>query len=109
MSYYADYLKERTDDEIIELPEGFATYRFINGQQCYLIDIYVAPEYRRQGFGSLLGEMVTTIAKEKGCKELIGTVCTAAKNSDTSLQTFLTYGMKLKSAQNDIIILKKDI
>ena len=40
MSLYAEYLREKTDDEIIETVEGFATYRFLPGYACYIIDIY---------------------------------------------------------------------
>lgn len=109
MSYYADYLRERTDDEIVETQAGFASYRFLNKDQCYIIDIYVVPEMRKNGAASQLASEIITIAKARGCTQLIGTVCVTAKNSDISLKVLQAYGMTLKSAQNEVIILKKDI
>lgn len=108
-SLYAKYLKERTADHIIETPRGFASYRYISEKTCYIIDIYVIPEERKQGYASKLANYIATRAKSKGCTELIGTVCPSANNADASIKTLQAYGMSVKSAQNDLIIFSKEI
>ncbi len=53
-------------------PAGFAVYfhtysTFLARQSMYLEDLYVSPEYRRLGLGTLLLRRVATIAVERGC------------------------------------------
>ena len=53
-------------------PAGFAVYfhtysTFLSRPGLYLEDIYVSPEHRRQGLGSLLMRSVGAIAVERGC------------------------------------------
>ncbi len=111
VSLYAEYLKERTDDGIVETDEGFATYRYLdNGHTVYIIDIYVVPEARKKGVASQLADKIMGIAKEeKGCTCMLGTVQTSAKGSTISLKALLGYGMELHAVNGDAIILKKDI
>ena len=53
-------------------PTGFATYfhtysTFLAQRGMYLEDIYVSPEHRRRGLGTLLLRHVAAIAGERGC------------------------------------------
>jgi GNAT superfamily N-acetyltransferase len=107
---YAQYLKERTNDEIIETTQGFVSYRFLdNGKTLYIVDIYILPDYRLTKAGTAIADRVVDIARAKGCVELIGTICPGAKHSTESLKALLAYGMTLKSAANDVIIMTKEI
>lgn len=109
MSLYAEYLRERTNDEIIETEKGFATYRYTDPTTVYIVDIYVRPDFRRSGESSNLADSIVELAKIRGCTKLIGTVVPSAKGSTTSLKVLLGYGMSLESSGNDFIIMKKDI
>lgn len=110
MSLYADYLSERTHDKIVECPSGFATYRYINeGKSVYIIDIYTVPEYRKKGAAGNLADIIASFGKEKGCKEMLGTVVPSAKGSTISLKVLLGYGFELQSAANDLIIFRKEL
>ncbi len=110
LSLYADYLKERTNDEIVETDAGFATYRYINdGKSVYIIDIYTDPSDRRKSLATTLADVVVADAKNRGCTELLGTVVPSTKNSTVSLRVLLGYGMTLQSAANDLIVFRKDI
>ena len=109
MSLYGDYLKERTNDHIIETEVFFATYRFLNEKQCYIIDIYVQPGWRGEHVATEAANRIAHIAKERGCTELLGTVVPSAKNSTASVQVLINYGMTLLSASNDLIIFKKEL
>lgn len=109
MSLYAQYIKENRNDECIESDKGFCTYRYLNADQVYIVDIYVLPEHRKSKEASNLADLVTIEAKSKGCKVLLGSVVPSAKNSTASLKVLLGYGMSLDSASNDFIVFKKDI
>ena len=57
---------------IDDAPAGFAVYfhtysTFLARPGLYLEDIYVSPEHRRRGLGSLLMRRVAAIAVERGC------------------------------------------
>jgi GNAT superfamily N-acetyltransferase len=108
-SLYAQYLTERTNDAIIETDDGFATYRFLNPQQCYIVDIFVVPEKRKLGGASRLADQIAEIAKAKGCTSLIGTVVASAKGSTTSLKVLLAYGFVVDSFAADLAVFRKDI
>jgi predicted GNAT family acetyltransferase len=109
LSLYAEYLKERTKDLIIETEDGFATYRYLDHGQVYIIDIYVVPEKRQKGAASKMADAVVKEAKLKGRTALIGTVVPSTNHSTISLNVLLAYGMTLASSSNDCIIFKKEI
>lgn len=110
MSLYADYLKERTTDHILETPSGFASYRYVNeGKTVYIVDIYVVPEERKSGRASALADEIIKEAKLKGCSEVLGSVQPSTKNSTDSLKVLLAYGFELFNAGQDFIFLKKKI
>lgn len=90
------------------MPHGFLTYQIL-GQECYLKDLYVEPEFRKSHLATEMADVVTAIAISHGCTYLIGTVCPQAKASTESLKVLLAYGMTLHSAANNLIIFKKDI
>lgn len=109
MSHYAEYLRERTTDHIIETDTGFVTYRFTDSDTCYLIDIYVRPDFRMKREATDLANRVARIAQERGCKFLLGSVVPSTKGSTDSLRALLAYGMRLDSSTNDFIVFRKDI
>jgi len=109
-SLYAKYLMERLGDSIIEAPEGFVTYRFLeDNKTVYIVDIFVKEEFRTQGIASKLADMVVEKAKALGSTKLLGTVIPTTKNSTISLKVLLGYGMVLESATNNLIVFKKEI
>lgn len=109
MSLYADYLRERTTDLILEDPKGFATYRYIDDKTVYIVDIYVVPEARKQGFASELANLIAEEAKAKGCTSMLGSVVPSAKGSTTSLKVLLGYGMRLDRSGDNYIFFRKDL
>lgn len=56
-------------------PDGFALLRFrpslwADGPDCYLEELYVVPERRRQGLGLALMEAAIALARERGTFEV---------------------------------------
>lgn len=108
-SLYAQYIKERTDDQIIETDEGFCTYRYLNSDQVYIVDLYIMPEFRKKWHASSMANTVCHEARSKGCKELIGTVVPSCKGANASILTLIAYGMEVKSSSDNLIVFKKDL
>lgn len=109
MSLYSAYIRERTNKDIIEIPEGFVVYEFINNTTVYIEEIFVLPEHRRSDIARDLANQVLGIAKEKGYSKVLGSVDTRARNAEDSIKVLLAYGMTLDSANQNLIIFKKDI
>ena len=109
MSLYAEYLRERTKDEIIEGERGFATYRFTDEKTVYLVDLYVRPDFRKSGVARETADLVAEIARKRGCTKMLGSVVPSTKGSTESLKVLLAYGMTLESSGPDFIIFGKEL
>jgi ribosomal protein S18 acetylase RimI-like enzyme len=110
VSFYSDYLRERTSDDIIETDKGFVTYRIQeNEKSVYIIDIYVHPDFRREKVASVMADEVVTIAKQRGCTKLFGSVVPTCKGANASLKVLLGYGMILDSSAVNFILFRKEI
>lgn len=110
ISLYSQYVMERSNDLVMDGPNSFALYRYLeNGKTIYIIDIFVEKDSRKNGMASQLADSIVREAKLKGCTELIGSVVPSMNNSTESLKVLLGYGMSLHSAANDFIIFRKDI
>lgn len=107
-SLYGQYILEREGKLIVEDADGFASFAIFN-EDCYLENIYVVPEKRRSGHASILADRVSEIAKNKGCKRLIGSVRPSANGSTESMKALLAYGFKLLSASQDAIFFEKGL
>ena len=110
MSLYAKYLTERTNDRILEINHGFATYRMIPEQKAvYIVDIFVDSDFRKAGSAAQMADEIAKIAKKEGCIKMLGSVVPSVKNSTDSLKILLAYGMKLQSSAQDFLIFEKDL
>lgn len=107
-SHYAQYILERENFQIIEDERGFATY-FIKGEECYIRDIYIAPEFRLKGAGTEFCNEIEKIAKAAGCTYMTGTVVPTMRGSTESIQACIKAGFKLLFSTPEKIILKKEL
>jgi ribosomal protein S18 acetylase RimI-like enzyme len=108
MKLYEAYIAEREGFSLVQVPQGFATYR-IEGGECYLRDIYVVPEARKSGIAASLTREVERIAKEDGACVLTGTVDPRANGATEGLKAMLAYGFKLHSTYPDRIVVFKEL
>lgn len=110
MSLYAKYLTERTNDRILEINHGFATYRILPEQKAvYIVDIFVDSDFRKAGTASQMADEIAKIAKKEGCTKMLGSVVPSTKNSTASLKVLLAYGMSLQWSAQDFIVFEKEI
>jgi GNAT superfamily N-acetyltransferase len=108
VSLYGQYLKERENIDIFEVEQGFGSY-MIEGEQCYIRDIFVTKEHRKAALATYIADEITKIARAAGCTYLTGTVVPSAAGANTSMKVLIGYGMSLHSSTNDLIVFKKDI
>ena len=113
MSLYADYLAERTDDQVIENEHGFVTFRFLaaddGASACFIVDMYVRPDMRLLGIGKKLADEVTSKAEARGCRELICTTFSHCKGWRDSQKAIVAYGFTPVNNVGDMTIFKKDL
>lgn len=107
-SMYADYVKEREGIETLETEWGFATYSF-KEDYVAIWDLYVKPDFRREGAGTRIADEVCEFAKKLGYKYLMGQVSTKANGAHESMICLLDYGMTLHSSAGELIYFKKDL
>jgi GNAT superfamily N-acetyltransferase len=68
---YAESIVAELDGKIVGFGLFFHTYStFLTQPGLYLEDIFVLPEYRRQGIGKALMNSIIKIANERGCGRL---------------------------------------
>lgn len=108
MSLLANYFRERENFHTMETEEAFVTYS-ITGTQCYIKDIYVLPDHRKDGVASNLADKVVGEAKKLGCTMLVGSVCPSANRATDSMKVLLCYGMKISHIEKDLIFMVKEI
>jgi GNAT superfamily N-acetyltransferase len=110
---WLNYLKERNPElNVYECDKGFATYKYMNlgeYKAVYIEDIYVAPEYRNENVASKMSSIIRDIAKQEGCKYMLGTVCPSSNGSTDSLRVLLAHGMTLLKSEDNLIWFYKDL
>lgn len=109
MSHFANYIKEREDKDTIESEKGFATYKIYDNGECYLQDVYVAPEFRGKHVAYEMADKVSDIAKQHDCHTLLGSVCMDDKNASKNMMVWLKYGFLLYKNMGNMVFFKKDL
>ena len=108
MSLYGDYIKERLGRHIVESERGFMAYTFLD-DACYITDMYISPEHRREGVCPQMADEITKIAKERDYKMLLGSVDPNTNGATESTRLLLSYGFKLGWVREPLIFFKKEI
>lgn len=109
MSLYAEYAKERLGRETFETEFAFATYCFPSADECYIVDLYIRPEFRRTGVGTDFGHAIAEIARSRGCKYLSGSVVPSANGSTESVKALLSFGYKIAKSEVNLIWFYKEL
>lgn len=111
---YAEYLKEREGKEIIKHEHGFTIYGYncvpgVDFPHLYIQDNYVRPEHRKKGVAREMADKLTSQAKARGIKVMLGSVDVNAKEADASLKVLIAYGMSLYAVSGSTIFMQKEI
>lgn len=111
MQQYKSYLEETYSGQSCYIDpqnRGWASYK-IDGDECYINHCYLAPDFRE---AKLMGELcsnIEKIARDANCKYVTGTVEIGTGNPIRSLKMMVTDGYRIHSANNNIIVMIKDL
>ncbi len=111
MELFAQYISERLDQGIVDIPgQGFATFK-IERPVVYVADVYVVPELRKTGLASKMVDQIADLGKKQGCSVIKTTVQINTNNSDISETAILAYGFEFDFflAEKNLKVFKKDI
>lgn len=108
MTAWSRYLKERLNQDSIVTPEGFIVYS-LAPPICTINDLYIEPEFRECGFALGLTQAVAQKAREAKCGQLWTQVGIHSVGAERSLQIQFDYGFKMIKADNDYIMLMKEL
>ena len=106
MRQYAQYLSEREGYSCVLKDEGFAAYK-IEGDHCYLRDIWVSPDYRKKGVASAIANEGADRARTAGCTFMTGSVDTSLPSATISAKVLLAYGMEITGVAGTGIFFRK--
>lgn len=109
MSMYKDYVENQLPNRFVhETDKGFITYH-VNGDECRLEEIYVKPEFRRQGVAKELRDFASVDGKERGATYIKGSIIIGTNMAEESCMAMLKYGYKFWYAEGVIVMFKKDL
>ncbi len=106
--YYPEYLQEYKNHEYVENEYGFATFE-LTPDAIIIGDVYVRPDYRKQGFATEIITDVCAIGRKQGCKHIVATIYMGYAGKEISLLAALKFGVKIISAGADKIIVAKEL
>lgn len=108
MNPWTQYLNERYGHECIEEEWGFVTYKLVL-PFIALEDLYIVPELRKLGAGTKALKRIEDIGRAHQATHVWAQVQLMDRGSNESLQAILAVGFKMIEAQNNRIVLTKEI
>lgn len=112
MRLFEAYLKELYDNAYVSHDEnGFVVYWIDeNKGHLFIQDMYVSPEVRSYEGTKPYIERVEDEARQRGCSVATCNIDLKSKVVEENLISFIRYGFKVVSAQNEnILLLKKEL
>jgi GNAT superfamily N-acetyltransferase len=107
---FTAYVRERSDaDVLVEPGKGWATWRLASPAEVFIVDLYVAPEHRRNGVGTAIVDKIVAAGREVGAKKLSGAIDSRALNRTDSMRAFLAYGMEFDRIDGAMLRFSKEI
>lgn len=108
MSLFAEYYKEISGAEVLEIEGAFASI-IEQAEAYYIHEFYVKPELREQGIGTSLMRKIELLAAGRQKKLLLSSVDTGMLTAALSLKAQLAYGFVPFSAEQGKIFLRKEV
>jgi GNAT superfamily N-acetyltransferase len=110
VSLLSDYWLEREGRHTVEDERGFATFDIDEESKvCYIVDIYVAPKFRKEGVATQFANQIVDVAVSRGCTTLLGSVDPTCHGATESMKVLLAYGFELQSMGEKLIYFQKGL
>lgn len=105
---YLKYVQERAEAEIIENEHGFIVYRVFNSE-CFIMEMYIAPESRGSGLCRSLINQLTSIVSDRGCSIITANIHLEDKGASKTLMSALKLEFRVAAANGGILLIAKEI
>jgi len=105
---YELYIGERLGQSLLNLECGFVAYK-CSLPECFINEFFVLPEFRNKGGADDLLNGLEKIAIENSCAFISGVVYVDDPGSHRTLKAAFKRGFKIKSAQNNSLIIVKKL
>lgn len=106
---YKDYVENQLKNRFVYEDEfGFITYNF-QDEICQLEEIFIKPEFRRQGKASEYYTMCEKIGRENGMKILKGSIVIGTLGAEESMMCLFKNKFYLAYTEGMMIYLFKEI
>lgn len=107
-SLYKNYIMERENGIVWDMPEGFAIIKRIP-EGFYLQDVYVLPQYRKTGIGRYFVEKLEELAKKSGESHIITSWSSLALGKEVSLEAITKVGFEPWKCEDNLVWFIKEI
>ena len=107
-SLWYKYVNTRQGAEIIESELGFVQFK-LAGEECFIMEMFVDQEARGKGTKNELLSDLEALAIENDCKIITGNIDAKDPFAARTLRAAFKWGFKILKAQNDIILIGKEI
>ena len=108
MEHYSLYIKERNGEKLYSDEFGFFSWKIV-GRFLEIGDLFVHPDYRREGEGMKFGRMIEQIARSNDCEAILCASCTDALNWQDSHNFILANEYKEIKKHNSMVYYRKDL
>jgi len=106
---FADYMKERQGADCLKVEDaGFVFYR-VQGNELYIVDMYIEPASRGSELLFSFIKNLEHVAKEHSCKFLSGNIYLSDPGCNRTLNAAFKVGFKLANANNNILLIIKEL
>lgn len=108
MSHWADYFRERFGQETLEEEWGFVSFS-VKPPVVTIVDLYIAPEFRKSRYAFRFLREVERIGRERECQLIWTQVWLSDAGASRALRANLACGFKMIQAEAGRIIMTKEI
>lgn len=105
---YARYHEERSGAKILECEDGFLVYR-ITGEECFIVDMYIAPEKRKSLLFKKMMDELEILAKSSGGTLITANIFIDDPGASNTLIAVLKYGFRVTGTGNGVLLVAKEI
>jgi predicted GNAT family acetyltransferase len=109
MDLYKKYIMEREGRDLIEVDNGFITFRKLNDTTYYIVDLYVDSSVRKTGIARSLFDNVCDVARNDGAQFIMGSICTDANGVTGSMAALLAVGFEFSSQTGTMLYFIKTL